>query len=195
MTSILQGERVLRHLEEFLGSATLSWSRVGEDALPFQVLLFPECPELDGQSLVTYGLSAHPLRIIGKNDSDFRMEFAICADSTFDSRNLVALLIAVGLKTFERLATPGAHEVIAGEGAILTNPVFEHFYLTFPGYFPTEFELCETVFPPVAIIQLIPISSKERELIMEKGWRFFEQTIVEQGIDLLKFDRRRELIF
>lgn len=190
----IQGEYVLRHLEEFLGPSTLSWSRVGKDALPFQVLLFPERPELDSQSLVTYGLSAYPLRIIGKNDSELRIELAICADSTFDSRDLVALLIAIGLKAFKRQATPGAHGVLEGEGAILTNPVFEHFYLTFPGYFPSEFELCETVSPPVAIIQLIPISSKERELIMERGWRYFEQAIVEQGIDLLKFDRRRELI-
>lgn len=188
----LQGEIVLRHLERFLGPLKKRWLN---DAAPsFQVLLFSDRPKRDSQCLVTYGLSAHLLQIVGNGDSTIKMELLICADSSFDPEALAALLFAVGQDAVTQHATPGVRKVLMGSGAILLNPVFEHFYLTFPGYFPAEFEMCEAVSSPVAIVQLIPISSKEREAIEKQGWRAFEDGMVEQHIDLLAFDNRRELM-
>ena len=193
MSVNLQAELILRHLEQYLGPWNERWLSSGNDASPFQVLLFPKQPEPDGQCLVTFGLSAHQLRIEGQSGNTSRMEFAICAASSFDSKELAALLIAVGLDAVTRHVTPGIHGVLMGSGAVLSNPLFEHFYLSFPGYFPAEFELCETVSPPVVIAQLIPITSGERELIERQGWRSFESAMVDQRIDLLAFDTRQEL--
>lgn len=191
MAGNLQGELVLRHLERFMGPLKERWLN---DAAPsFQVMLFSECPERGNQCLVTYGLSAHLFQIVGKGDSTTRMELIICADSSFDPKALAALLFAIGQNAVARHAIPEVHGVLMGAGAVLSNPMFEHFYLTFPGYFPAEFEICEAVSPPVAMIQLIPISFREHEIIVKQGWRTFENGVAEQHIDLLAFDTRREL--
>ncbi|MDZ4151301.1 suppressor of fused domain protein [Methylicorpusculum sp.] len=194
MVSVLQGEHILLHLERFLGVSKKRWLCPGDES-PFQVLLFPECPDSSSQCLVTYGLSAHQLRIMGKNDSVIQVELIICADSLFDPKVLAASLIAVGLDAIRKNAIPTVHEVLLGEGAVSSNPVFEHLYLTFPGFFSPEFELCETVSPPVAIVQLIPISTNEKKLIAKRGWRVFEEGLAKQDIDLFKFDQRKELAF
>lgn len=165
----------------------------GEVGPSFQVLLFPDRPELNSQCLVTYGLSAHLCQIVGNSDSTAKIELIVCADASFESKALATLLFAVGHDAVTRHTIPEVHEVLMGVGAVLSNPVFEHFYLTFPGYFPVEFELCEAISPPVAFVQLIPVSSKERDLIAKQGWRAFENAIVEQHIDLLSFDARNEL--
>jgi hypothetical protein len=192
MTVSLQGEIVLRHLERFLGPFKARWLGSEKENANFQVLLFSEHSNYDFQCLTTFGLSAVPLHIASK-DAVTRMEFMICANLSMDSKALVALLMAVGRHATVHWTTPGIHGVLAGSGAVLTNPVFEHFYLTCPGYLPTGFGLCESLSPPVVMGQLVPVSSNERELIEKKGWRAFEYAVVEQGIDLLAFDNRKEL--
>lgn len=190
-----EADILLEHLEQFLGAMKSRWRRKNEFEESFEVFLYSEQPESDCQCLVTFGLSAHQLQLVGKCDCVFRMELAICASSLFDSKALGALLFAVGLDILEHHTTPGVHGVLGGCGSVLANgnPIFEHLYLASPGYFPHEFELCLDLSPPVAIIQLIPISSGERDLIENEGWEVFEDAIIEQGIDLLEFDGRREV--
>lgn len=196
MTINLQGEVVLRHLEQFLGGFTKRWISNNDDkAASFQVLLFPECPDSECFCLATYGLSAHELAIANNADMAVRMELIICADSTCDDNALAALLMAVGHELLKHHSTPGVHGVLPGNGPVLENPIFQGFYLALPGYFPVEFEVCENISPPVAICQLIPISSREAELVNNSGWRAFENAIVDQCADLLAFDRRIEIVF
>ncbi len=193
MTASLQGQLVLRHLERFLGAPKIRWLSSGDDTSAFQVLQFSERPTPESQCLVTFGLSAYQLHVINKSHATTRSEFVICADSSFETKALAALLIAIGLDAVARNATAEVHDVLAGSGAVWSNPVFEHFYLTFPGYFPEDFELCEAVSPPVSFVQLVPVSSRERRAIFRQGWRAFENSIVNQKIDLLAFDTRREV--
>jgi len=192
MTENLGGELVLQHLEQFLGPFKERWLNSASPSL--QVMWFPECPEPNSQCLVTYGLSAHILQIISNGNSVNKMELIICTKSSIDSKALAALLFAIGQDALVQHATPGVHRVLIGEGAVLSNPLFEHFYLTLPGYFPDEFAICEALSPPVTMVQLIPISSREREVIEKQGWRVFEDELVKQDIDLLAFDTRLELL-
>lgn len=196
MTVNYPGEVLLVHFERFLGPMSHRWSGKGRPENAFEVLEFSGRPQLDSQCLVTFGLSAHHLQIAREGNSTIRMELAIFAYRTFDSKVLGALLFAVGLDAIERHLTSGLHGVLNGSGPVLSggNPEFEHLYLASPGYFPRSFDWCTELSPPVAIVQLIPISSGERKLITEVGWSAFEDAIAERNIDLLKFDARSAVV-
>lgn len=190
-----EAEILFDYFERFLGPMKSSWRGKDGQEMPFQVLAYPKQPELDCLTLITFGLSAHQLQVSDNCEGKVRMELLICANSSFESKLLYPLLFAAGLDALEHHATPGVHGVLNGSGPVLIggNPLFEHLYLTHPGFFPKEFDLCEELSPPVSIAQIIPISSNEREFIVREGWSEFENRATEQSVDFLEFDARKEV--
>ena len=192
MTTDIQGEIVLQHIEATLGQPDEVWRRERDGSLlQFQVLLFRNKPEDGSFCLVTFGLSAHHFE--GPKGGILRFELLLCGRSHFDSKALSALLIAVGRYCLGKHSAPGLHGILPGDGAVLDNPKFEHIYWSFPGLLPEEFELCRNVSPPVHFFQLLPISSAERDLIQSLGWREFEDRLCRSRVDVLEFDRREEV--
>ena len=190
--SNLEGEILLRHIEQYLGSPSRVWRHNADGGdLPAQVLLFSHQPAEGTGCLLTFGLSTHQL--ITRGGSPIRTELVICARDSFDNRSIAALLLSVASNAIETHTFPGIHEVLVGKGPVLSNDSFEHFYLTYPGYFSKEFEVCSELTPPVTFSQLIPVSSSEYALLVQRGWKFLEAQFEAREVDLLDFDRRAQV--
>lgn len=188
----MRGEYLLRHLEKFLGKATERWQT--SDEASFQVLLFPNNPYTTENCLVTFGLSAVELSLGAEQPRLATVELLICANNEIEPKRLAATLIGVASHALRHRSLPDLHEVLPGQGAVHDNPLFEHFYLTSPGYFPAEFDRCTAVVPPIEMVQLLPITSRERVIITQQGWAHFEEAAVADDIDLLEYDRRAEIV-
>jgi hypothetical protein len=193
MNDNLQGELVLQHLEKYLGKFSKQWRSPSNDELGTQILIFPGVPDANSFSVATFGLSSHEL-LLSDEQRMIRIELMICADSKFDADGVAALLMGVATECRKRHAIPGIHAVIPGSGPVLNSPGFEHLYVTLPGYFPAEFEICKQVVPSVLIGQLVPITTREAHFVREHGWKAFEERLVEQGCDLIAFDSREEIV-
>ncbi|MSQ59073.1 MAG: suppressor of fused domain protein [Betaproteobacteria bacterium] len=188
------GEVLMQYIERYLGPIDQKLVLGSGTAREFFVLRFPGKPEPADQSLVTFGLSTHLLEISGR-DERIRMEFVICANASFDSKILAVLLVMLGEMVLESHSVPGVHCIYPCGSPIIIggDPRFEYAYLSFPGYLPSEFEVCDDLKPPVRFMQVIPITANEVEFIKNNGWRAFEDAFDEQEIDLMEFGRRREV--
>jgi len=187
----IRGEYLLRHLEQFLGEASERWQE--STAARFQVLLFRAQPDEGVNCLVTYGLSAVELALGSGPSRSAAIELMICADQMIEPKRLAATLIGVGMHALTQGALPDLHQVLPGQGAVHDHPLFEHFYLTSPGYFPAEFDRCAGLMPPIEMVQLLPVSTRERAMIARQGWENFEDAASSGEIDLLLYDRRPEV--
>jgi hypothetical protein len=189
----IQGEYLLRHYERFLGEVKgAEYVSEGKGGT-FQILLFRDQPEPGLNCVVTFGVSAADIALGRQSQRRARVELMICADASIEIARLAGPLMVVARTALEARRLPDLHELMEGEGAVSENPLFEHIYLTNPGYFPAEFDACEGVAPPIEIVQLVPVSNGEREIITRLGWARFEDGAAEQGVDFAQYDRRPEV--
>lgn len=189
----IQGEYLLRHYEQFLGEIKGAEYVSQGAGGTVQILLFRDQPEPGLNCAVTFGLSAVQVALGSPPTRNGRMELLICADATIEIPRLAGPLLVVARRAMKYRRLPDMHDVLEGEGAVSENPLFEHIYLTNPGYFPAEFDECKSVSPPVEIFQLLPISNRERDMIVGEGWKCFERGASAQDIDFAQYDRRPEV--
>jgi hypothetical protein len=153
-------------------------------------------PFWDCNTYCTFGLSDIRLATSGTANS-LQLEYLICANSTYDPDIIAALLLAVAEYTNAHKHTPGVHGVLCGSGPVLHGGslLFEHFYLAQPGYFQPEFRSTKkSADQEVELVQLIPVTEKEKSLIQSVGWEVFEELLIEQEIDVVAFDSRAEIL-
>jgi hypothetical protein len=181
------------HYEANLGKMTSSSSLKGVSEQEFLVFIYEGQPYEDCTTYVTVGVSDHPLHS-RRSHCDERLEYMICAESKYDRKLMVAVLMGLAIRSMESRETVDIHGVWAGEGPVVIggSPLFEHLYLTNPGHFAAAIDLCEGAVPPIKIVQVIPITSGERAFIEANGWEAFENKLDQQEIDLMGFDSRAE---
>jgi hypothetical protein len=190
-----QSDRVILfdHYEANLGKMTSSSSLKGMPKQDFLVFIYEGQPYEDCTTYVTVGVSDHPLHS-RRTHCDERLEYMICAESTYDQKLMVAVLMGLAVRSTDSRETAGIHGVWTGVGPVIIggNPLFEHFYLTNPGHFAASIDRCDDVEPPIQIVQVIPITSGEHAFIVAHGWEAFESRLDQQEIDLMGFDSRLE---
>lgn len=189
-------EALYDHFENFLGQAQHRWHSRGKSGFSINVFEYIGQPDSAATTLLTFGLSSHQLRTREVTPVAVRTELMICANAEFHSKALSALLFAVAFDALDEHLIPAEHRVLSGSGPVLTggHARFEHLYFARPGFFPLNFQRFEEVSLPVDVMQIIPISTSEKELISIEGWESFEDLVIAQGIDLLDFDRRDEVV-
>lgn len=183
------------HFESFLGQTEQRWHTRNNDGEALSVFEYIGQPDSAATTLLTFGLSSHQFRTRAPTAVTLRTELMICANSEFDAKALSALLFAVSFDALVEHLMPAEHGVLPGSGPVLGagNPRFEHLYFARPGFFPVKFQRVENILIPIDVMQLIPISTREKELISAEGWEAFEDLVIAQGIDLLEFDQRDEV--
>lgn len=186
--------KLFDHYSEFLGEMTGSFSGKNPKKIPFLVFTYSGSNGIRN-SLVTSGLSAHKLNVLG-SERKVRTELAIFSNSDKSIEALNAVLTAVAVHFLESHEFPGAHGILHGSGPVLSggNPTFENFYLRPPVEISSRFNVCSLDSSDIEIIQLIPISIAEAHLIDCQGWEFFERAVIAQRVDLLQFDERKEVV-
>nr|WP_308633446.1 suppressor of fused domain protein [Massilia sp. YIM B02443] len=155
------------------------------------------CPfSLNSHVLITCGLSAHRLSLADEPLKRVEREFLICADNGNDINALAALLIAVSMDSLDNHVTQKIYSVMPGSGAVLSrgNPIFEHLFLSKPLGFPEGFGNCENSSSSLEIIQIIPLSERERRVVSTEGRQVLEKRLAGDLENLLRFDWRTECV-
>lgn len=186
--------KLFDHYSEFLGEMTGSFSGKNPEKIPFLVFAYSGANGIKSR-LVTSGLSAHKLNVLG-SECKIRTELAIFSNSSKSIEALNAVLTAVAVHLLESHEFPGVHGILHGSGPVLSggNPTFQSFYLRPPVGISSRFSVCSLGAADIEIVQLIPISIAEAHMIGCQGWEFFERAVIAQRIDLLQFDERKEVV-
>ncbi|TFW29168.1 suppressor of fused domain protein [Massilia horti] len=187
--------KLFDHYENFLGEVETSFEGKDKTKIPFIVLAYSGRANGARNCLITCGLSAHQLAVPGGSRSA-RTELAIFSNSAANKEMLNAVLTVVGLHLLETHESPGVYGILPGSGPVLAggNPLFESFYLSPPVGLPREFSICSLGASEIEILQLVPITAAEEHMIKCGGWAAFEEAVSTQGIDLLGFDEREEVL-
>lgn len=183
------------HYCSHLGKVKKNWNLKDVPKEELRILGFSSAAAIADAQICTFGLSDHPLKTVA-NDKSYRVEYMISTGAATDVGKIASLLLAISEHTIKRGVFPGVHNVLGGNGPVLYggNPVFEHFYLTRPIDLARDFAICLSVEPPIEIVQLVPISTKERKFIESNGWESFEKLLLEEHKNLLLFDGRSVVI-
>lgn len=189
------GGKLLDYFEEFLGARESSWKWQTDDGVQFYVFKY-RCPfNANAYALVTCGLSAHQFSIVGDSKVVNR-EFLICADEETNMKAIAALLIAVGAEALDAHVVNPISSVLEGGRPLVTsgNAEFEYLYVSTPLGFDGGFGVCDKTSPSIEIAQLIPITNRERLFFAAEGGPALENRLMADLINLLRFDRRNELV-
>ena len=182
------------HYERHLGGVRLHWKLRDSPDYDLEIFCFDAPRTNDGHTLCTFGLSDHQL-YSPDGERRSRLEHVVFLRDAGKREQVAALLLAIASHALGKHHSPGIHHVLPGEGPVLHegNPDFEHFYLCRPLAGEPEFALFGATVPPIALVQLIPISSAEKVFIETWGGPRFEQLLLEQGVDFRGFDERTQV--
>jgi hypothetical protein len=75
-------------------------------------------------------------------------------------------------------------DVIGPRGPLVSGSDITSLYAAIPVYFPDSFASCRVGDTSIAIVWLIPISSREAAFVRENGWPAFEELLVQIDPDL-----------
>lgn len=176
------------HLESTLGQIEAGW-RIGQSGqqTAFQVARFAAGPvglDSEARAFSTLGLSRH---LLGNKNTDrtYRVELLALAQPDAPEAPIVSFLADVGE---DMLRSHGAllhGAVIGARGPLFPGSAMTALYVAPPVYFPDSF----SNFDDIVIAWLIPITGGEASFVSSRGWREFEDRLVEQDPDLTNFWR------
>ena len=99
------------------------------------------------------------------------------------------LIGLVALECAGRNQALARREVLGPSGPVLGELKMEALYASLPAYSPDAFATCSATSPRTHFMWLVPIAKAEEELVTRKGWKRFEELVVEQDSDLLHLER------
>jgi len=173
------------HYEHHLGGVKLHWKPRDSPEYDLKIFCFDATRTNDGNTLFTFGISDHQL-YSADGERRSRLEHVVFLRDAGKRERVAALLLAIASHALGKHHSPGIHHVFGGEGPVMHggNPDFEHFYLSRPLAGEPDFATCDTMDPPIALVQLIPISNAEKAFIETWGGACFELLLLEQCIDI-----------
>lgn len=190
MQPIKTGQRLIRHLEQYLGPISVGWKTNPDGVLmPFQVAKFDQTPFRGSVGYCTIGLSSHDLECPLSKRS-LRLEFVLLVREDSRSLGIPNTLQTVGVEMLRSGVAVLRGNIIGPRGRLWPNSIFEGLYSTSPAYLPDGFADCELEDGrKCALVWLVPISRRECTYIASLGWAAFERALVDENPDLLAPDR------
>jgi hypothetical protein len=145
----------------------------------FQIAKFspPGLPNVS--AFATLGLSHHPLTS-SRSGKTIRLELLVLTEGSGAERWMPSLLQQLGNAAIENRSAPLRGDVLGPGGPVIPGAEMTAFYVTSPMYFPDEFATCKSDSAPTAIAWMVPISTREADLIARIGWQAFEDILVSQ---------------
>ena len=178
---------LVAHLETYLGPIRGGWTEDGRGVpLPVPVVWFADAPEPGVVTLATLGLSRHRLP---SGQKDVRLELVLSVESRFRSDRLLGALTAVGEEVVARHRPLLRGDVVPmGDGLVAGSPL-DTFYIAPPVMLPDAFAVLGATEPPTVFAWMVPITSVEAGLVESRGWRWFEDLLVQQQPNLFDLER------
>ncbi|MCK6545900.1 suppressor of fused domain protein [Myxococcota bacterium] len=176
------------HLVHHLGAPSARFSTFTDGRpMRFEVLRFRDRPVRGATLHATLGLCEHPFAL---QHGAVREELVFSAWQRFDDWDVPAMLhtIASMIATRETAVLRG--QVLDPGRPLFPGSTLSALYFTAPPYVPEAFDYLATTVPPTLFVGLVPISTREAQVITEQGWSRFEDSLVARNPDLLDLTRQ-----
>lgn len=171
------------HLERYLGEIEAGWSRDADGReMPFQVARFPRGSGDGTVSFTTLGLSRHALR--SPSGKEIRHELMMIVPDRLRDGSIPGLLQQIGMEVLAATRPLLRGDVIGPRGELVAGSGLDAIYAAIPVYLPDDFAVYEDNSQQVAIVWLVPISAREASYVRTRGWKAFEDRLVESDPDL-----------
>jgi hypothetical protein len=146
----------------------------------FQIAKFspPGLPNVS--AFATLGLGRHPLTA-QRSGKTIHLELLLLTEDGAAERWIPSLLQQIGDTAIENRCALLRGDVLGPRGPVIPDAEMTAFYVTSPMYFPDDFATCTSDSSPTVIAWLVPISSREADLIARIGWQAFEDILVSQN--------------
>lgn len=174
---------LLTHLEEHLGRMrdARAWP-----SIPFRIGRFVGQPVRGASSFVTIGLGKKQLHRGGRH---VRQELLLAARGRWSVDEISVLLAAVAKDVWDEATAIEVGQVFGPAGPIVGTSQLEGFCAVSPLSFEKALSVCTYEETPIEILQLIPITAGEAELVASEGIAGFLECIRDHKPDLLDLDR------
>lgn len=171
------------HLERYLGEIEAGWSRdAAGNEMPFQIVRLPRGSGSGTISFATLGLSRYPLH--SPTGKEVRHELLMIVPDSWRDGPIPGLMQQVGAELLAASRPLLRGEVIGPRGELVPNSPMEAVYAAIPVYLPDSFAMYEGDDEQIAIVWLVPVTAAEAAYARARGWKKFEERLVETDPDL-----------
>lgn len=175
------------HLVRHLGAPSARFSTFDDGRpLRFEVLRFRDKPVRGATTHVTLGLSNHPFAV---QHGHLREELVFAAWQRFDDWDVPAMLHTIASMIATRQTAVLRGQVLDPGRPLFPGSTLSALYFSAPPYFPEAFDFFAGTVPQTLFVGLVPISTRETQVIAEQGWSRFEDSLVTRNPDLLDLER------
>jgi hypothetical protein len=182
------------HYEANLGVASGRMGLTATSTPAVAIFVYESCPYEDCTTYATFGLSDYSLHSRSTHE-DERYEFLVSANSKYEQKVVASLLLGLAREAIATQQCAGFHGIEPGIGPVIKdgNPLFQNLYFTQCGSFESDIDVCSGASPSIRILQVLPITAKERAVVENEGFEWFEHLLAAQDLDLMDFESRDEL--
>lgn len=187
MQSTKREQGLIAHLERYLGRIEAG----GAVGAGVQIARFSGPAIKDTIAYSTLGLSSHLLQ--SSKRQSIREELVILARTGSQMQKSGAgILRDIADEAVNSHRGHLRGEIIQRAGVLLEGTAFVALYISAPAYLPDGFEQYSIGGASGVVLWLVPITRREAGIVENRGWRAFEEMLVNVDPDLLS-ESREEL--
>ncbi|MDG4820257.1 suppressor of fused domain protein [Asanoa sp. WMMD1127] len=179
---------LIEHLESYLG--TMAGGSQGDETTPAGVrvgFFGPDSPFAGVMTVVTVGLWQRHLTVGG--DGALHQELLMHVPNEDYPARAAGLLFQVAGELVGREAGLRQGQVLGPAGPVFPGSRMTALVATNPGYLPESFAVCRAEAVPIVLTLLVPVTTREADLVRSRGLPALTHLFAAQDPDLTNPNR------